>query len=123
VRRLRIALIALAAPVLLGACTPEQFALFDAVTTPTREVLSDEQLHRLRMCESRDDYGAVSRSGTYRGAYQFSQSTWNGVAERHYPWLVGVDPATADFYWQDAMARALYSEAGRSPWPHCGRRV
>ncbi|MFN7150862.1 MAG: transglycosylase family protein, partial [Microthrixaceae bacterium] len=49
----------------------------------------------LRRCESGGNYGAVSSSGTYRGAYQFSRSTWNSVASRSYPHLVGVDPAAA----------------------------
>jgi hypothetical protein len=127
VRKLRPVLIAivtaLVAPTVLGACTAQELAFFSEVTSPTREALTDGQLEALRRCESGGDYGAVSRSGTYRGAYQFSQSTWNGVAERHYPWLQGVDPAVAEWYWQDAMARALFSESGRSPWPHCGRRL
>jgi hypothetical protein len=123
VRTLRIAIAAAAGMLLLGACSPQEVALFSHVTEPTRAALSDAQLERLRQCESGGDYGAVSRSGTYRGAYQFSRATWDGVAARHYPWLVGVDPITAEWYWQDAMTRALWSEAGRSPWPHCGRRV
>ena len=107
----------------LVACTPEQVSTFQAVTAPTAHVLTNEELYRLRWCESRDDYTAISSSGTYRGAYQFSRSTWDSVARRHYPWLVGTDPAAAEFYWQDAMTRALWSEAGRAPWPTCGRRV
>jgi CBS-domain-containing membrane protein len=41
---------------------------------------SDATLARLRACESHGNYGAVNRSGTYRGAYQFSRRTWNNVA-------------------------------------------
>jgi hypothetical protein len=38
-------------------------------------------------------YAAVNPSGTYRGAYQFSQSTWNNTALRAGRVdLVGVDP-------------------------------
>ena len=104
----------------LTACTPEQVAQFLAVTEPTRHVLSDEQLVALRQCESGGNYQAAGR---YRGAYQFLQSTWDDVASRHYPWLVGRDPATVEFWWQDAMTRALFAEAGARPWPVCGRRL
>lgn len=85
--------------------------------------LSDAALARLRGCESNGNYSIVSPGGAYRGAYQFSRSTWNAVASRHYPFLVGVDPAAAAPVHQDAMARALYAMQGRSPWPICGRRI
>ena len=88
-----------------------------------RHVLSDAQLARLRQCESGGNYSITNPSGRYRGAYQFDRPTWDGVAARHYPHLRGVDPARAAPHQQDAMARALWSERGRQPWPHCGRRV
>jgi peptidoglycan hydrolase-like protein with peptidoglycan-binding domain len=75
----------------------------------------------LRQCESNGNYAITNRTGTYRGAYQFDRPTWNSVAERHAPHLVGVDPAAAAPSDQDAMAYALYSERGAQPWPHCGR--
>jgi hypothetical protein len=77
----------------------------------------------LRRCESGGNYGAVSSSGTYRGAYQFSRSTWNSVASRSHPHLVGVDPAAAAPADQDAMAMALYRSSGSRPWPHCGKHL
>ena len=77
----------------------------------------------LRRCESGGDYGAVSSSGTYRGAYQFSRQTWDATARRSYPHLVGVDPAAASPGDQDAMAQALYRAAGAGQWPHCGRNL
>ena len=85
--------------------------------------LSGAQLSRLRSCESGGNYRSVSSSGSFRGAYQFSRSTWNGVANRHLSAFVGVDPAAAPAIVQDAMAQALWGERGRSPWPVCGRRV
>ena len=62
-------------------------------------------------------YVAVSASGTYRGAYQFSQSTWNSTAS-HAGWghLYAVDPITVGVFWQDAMAWHLYGWQGASPW-------
>ena len=107
----------------LSGCTANEILFFDTVTAPTRDALDYDQLHRLRMCESTDNYHALSPTGLYRGGYQFDFRTWNDVASRHFPWLVGVDPAAAEPYWQDAMARALFSERGRQPWPVCGRRI
>ncbi|WP_283251050.1 transglycosylase family protein [Rhabdothermincola salaria] len=86
-------------------------------------VLTDGQLYNLRRCESTDNYGAVSSTGLYRGAYQFHQNTWNNVARQHYPKYVGVDPARAEPKVQDAMTRALWSMTGPRSWPVCGYRV
>jgi len=121
--RLRLALLAVVGVLALAACTPEEIAAFDQITGPYRDVLSNEELGRLRACESNDNYQAVSANGRYRGAYQFSQSTWNGVAQRHFGWLDGLDPASVEPWWQDSMARALWSESGARPWPHCGKQV
>jgi peptidoglycan hydrolase-like protein with peptidoglycan-binding domain len=77
----------------------------------------------LRECESNGNYSITNPSGRYRGAYQFDRSTWNSIARRHAPHLVGVDPAAALPADQDAMALALYSERGARPWPHCGRHL
>ncbi|HKY13749.1 MAG TPA: transglycosylase family protein [Microthrixaceae bacterium] len=117
---------------LLGACSPEQQAIVGAAIDSQRSEAnhiaartaggpSDAVLARIRRCESGGNYRSVSRSGSYRGAYQFSQSTWNGVAKNFLPAFVSVDPAKAPPHIQDAMARLLYKRSGRSPWPHCGR--
>ena len=121
--RLRLVAFAIALTFMGTACTPEEIALFIESTAPTRDVLTGDELLRLRMCESTDNYQAVSPSGTYRGAYQFDRPTWNGVAERHFPWLVNLDPVDVNPWWQDAMTRALWSERGAQPWPVCGKRV
>jgi hypothetical protein len=72
---------------------------------------------RAHESDSAGGYRAVSGSGTYRGAYQFSQSTWNNTA-RHAgrPDLVGVDPAAAAPWDQDSLALDLYQWQGSSPW-------
>lgn len=121
--RLRLVAFALALVSITTACTPEEIAFFIDATEPTRDVLTDDELLRLRMCESTDNYAATNPSGKYRGAYQFDQTTWDDVAERHFPWLVGLDPAATEPWWQDAMTRALWSERGRQPWPKCGLKV
>ncbi|MEP4652937.1 MAG: transglycosylase family protein, partial [Ilumatobacter sp.] len=84
---------------------------------------SAEEWAALRDCESGGDYAIASSSGRYRGAYQFVQSTWDSVADRNDPTLVGIDPAAATPADQDAMALALYIEAGSGPWPVCGRHL
>jgi hypothetical protein len=117
------ALVALLAVGGLSACTPREIRTYVDLTEQHYDVLSWDQLRELRQCESGDDYTAIGGGGRYRGAYQFTRRTWNGVARRWYPWLRRQDPAEADTWWQDAMARALWSEAGSSPWPHCGPRI
>ena len=121
--RIRIAAFAVGLALLGSSCTVEEIIHYLDSTEATRDVLTGEELLRLRMCESTDNYRAVSPSGKYRGAYQFDQPTWDGVAERHFPWLAGLDPVDAEPWWQDAMTRALWSERGRQPWPVCGKRV
>ena len=117
---------------LTAACNEAETALviqnaqrIDAVleTIRSQSALSDEQLARLAKCESGNNPAAVSRSGKYRGLYQFDQRTWNGVAQSVLPEYVGVSPAMSPARVQDAMARALYAARGRSPWPVCGSRL
>jgi hypothetical protein len=84
---------------------------------------SPDEWEALRQCESNGNYAITNPSGRYRGAYQFDRTTWDSVASRHSPGLVGVDPAAAAPADQDYMALALYSERGARPWPHCGRHL
>jgi muramidase (phage lysozyme) len=122
-RQIRLLAFALTALFVTAACTPEQVVLYLDSTSEVRDVLSNEQLARLRQCESTDNYRATNPSGAYRGAYQFNQTTWDDVAGRHFPWLLGMDPSDVEPWWQDAMTRALWSERGKQPWPICGHRV
>jgi hypothetical protein len=69
----------------------------------------------IRSYESGGDYGAVSASGAYRGAYQFDRSTWASVGGSG-------DPAAAPDGEQDARAWALYQSRGLVPWPTPARR-
>ena len=80
-----------------------------------------EQWESLRFCESSGNYRAVSPDGRYYGAYQFWPDTWDFVARRNYPRLVGVLPSAATPQDQDRMAYRLYEERGAQPWPVCGR--
>lgn len=70
----------------------------------------------LAACESGGRPNAVSSSGTYRGMYQFSQSTWNSVGGSG-------DPAAASADEQTYRAQLLYQRSGAGQWPHCGPRL
>lgn len=94
-----------------------------AVEHPIPAGTTEEQWHALRECESTQNYRAVSKSGRYRGAYQFSIRTWDWVAGMHYPDLVGVDPIDASPSDQDKMAYQLYEINGWDPWPTCKKRL
>lgn len=62
-------------------------------------------------------YAAVSGSGTYRGAYQFSQTTWDAaVAGAGYGEYAGVPADQVPAAVQDAAAAHLYSVSGTRPW-------
>lgn len=78
--------------------------------------LTEAQLLALRTCESKGDYSAVSDSGKYRGAYQFSHKTWRTVGGSG-------DPAQASPEEQDMRARLLHLRDGSGQWPVCGRRI
>lgn len=65
----------------------------------------------IRQHESGGNYGAVNPSGTYRGAYQFDQRTWEAVGGSG-------DPAAASPAEQDRRAAILYQQRGGQPWPN-----
>lgn len=68
----------------------------------------------LARCESGGNPRAVSKSGKYRGLYQFDLRTWRSVGG------VG-DPIDASRAEQTRRAQLLYNARGRAPWPYCGR--
>ncbi|HVN51764.1 MAG TPA: transglycosylase family protein [Acidimicrobiales bacterium] len=71
----------------------------------------------IRMRESHGDYRAVSANGEYRGAYQFTQSSWDlAAAHAGRKDLIGVPPNQASPADQDAMAYVLYEMLGSAPW-------
>jgi resuscitation-promoting factor RpfB len=70
----------------------------------------------LAKCESGGRPDAVSSTGTYRGLYQFSRSTWAAVGGSG-------DPAAASAEEQTRRAQILYERSGAGQWPHCGPRL
>lgn len=83
-----------------------------AMGNPTAAELAT--LAKIRRCESRGNYGIVSASGRYRGAYQFDYRTWAGMGGSG-------DPAAASPAEQDYRALMLLRARGTRPWPNCGR--
>lgn len=72
-------------------------------------------LLKLRMCESGGNY-ANKRNPLYRGAYQYSYSTWGNKYGIY-------DPADASPAQQDQAAWETYQRRGWQPWPHCGANL
>jgi hypothetical protein len=70
-------------------------------------------LERIAQCESGGNPRAISKSGRYRGKYQFDRATWKR-------WGGTGDPAAAPESVQDRIALKLYRARGTEPWPNCG---
>jgi peptidoglycan hydrolase-like protein with peptidoglycan-binding domain len=70
-------------------------------------------LKRIAKCESGGNPRAISKSGRYRGKYQFDQATWEAAGGTG-------DPAAAPESTQDKIALKLYKARGTAPWPNCG---
>ena len=70
-------------------------------------------LKRIAQCESGGNPRAISRSGRYRGKFQFDQATWESAGGSG-------DPAAASESTQDRIALKLYRKRGTAPWPNCG---
>jgi len=96
-----------------GTTTPAAPSGSGATTDPALNPF----LQCVVQAESGGNYGAVSPNGVYRGAFQFSQATWNAAAlAAGLPGLVGVPPNLASKADQDTLAVALYAMDGEQPW-------
>ncbi len=92
---------------------------------PTEPAVQTDGWAALRNCESGGNYQTNTGNGFY-GAYQFTISTWNAVAQVIDPAHVGVRPDQAPPAVQDRMASALRYEiawGGWRHWPVCGRFI
>ena len=78
--------------------------------TPTADGLNWPALAR---CESGGNPREVSGNGQYRGLYQFTMGTWQGVGGHG-------DPIDASPNEQTYRAQILYRRSGDSSWPTCG---
>jgi transglycosylase-like protein len=70
---------------------------------------------KVAACESGNDADAIGADGLYRGAFQFSLSTW-----RSSPRSPGGDPIAFSYKTQAFVAVRLKGRSGSSPWPNCG---
>jgi Transglycosylase-like domain len=66
-------------------------------------------------CESGGDPDAIGGGGQYRGAFQFTISTW-----RRAPKSPGGDPIDYPYTTQAVVAVALKRRDGTGHWPNCG---
>jgi hypothetical protein len=71
------------------------------------------QLHKLRLCESGNNYHEDTGNGYY-GAYQFAQTTWRSLGFHG-------RPDQARHVVQDRAARRLHKQSGWHAWPACSR--
>lgn len=71
-----------------------------------------DALAQLRACEAGGNY-ANKNNPLYRGAYQYSYSTWANYGGYY-------DPADAPAAVQDQAAYETYLRRGWQPWPQCG---
>lgn len=117
-RRLLIALGAVVAAPVLGACTPEQFtawrfAASDAPAEPAWTVWDD-----LAECESGGDWSIDTGNG-YHGGLQFAASTWRGFGGEEF--ASTADQATRAE--QIVVAERVLDEQGWGAWPSCSRQL
>jgi hypothetical protein len=71
---------------------------------------------RLSWCESGGRANAVSRSGKYLGAFQFSLQTWHGIG------MAG-SPIDYPYDVQLEAAKRLQARSGWGQWPVCARKL
>jgi Transglycosylase-like domain len=98
----------------LTAATAPETATAEAATTETAATETAVASSATAQCESGGDYTAVDPTGTYYGAYQFQQSTWDAYAPEGYQ---GVNPAEAPPAVQDQAYAA--AAASGDHWPNC----
>ena len=70
----------------------------------------------LAQCESGGNPRATNATGKYRGLYQFSIATWQGVGGQGDP----IDNSSSE---QTYRATLLYNRSGAGQWPECGSRL
>lgn len=70
----------------------------------------------LARCESGGRPDAVSRSGKYHGAFQFSLSTWHAM---------GMPGSPTEFPYEVQLetAKRLQARSGWGQWPTCSRKL
>ena len=78
--------------------------------------VTDETFAALSRCEAGGRPTAISRSGKYFGAFQFSLATWHGVG------MTG-NPIDYPYEVQLEAAKRLQARSGWGQWPVCSRKL
>ncbi|HVV36470.1 MAG TPA: transglycosylase family protein [Acidimicrobiales bacterium] len=78
--------------------------------------INDDTFIRLSWCEAGGRPDAVSRSGKYFGAFQFSLATWHSMG------MAG-SPVDYPYDTQLNVAKALQARSGWGQWPVCARKM
>jgi hypothetical protein len=89
--------------------------LYDGVWRRQVSAQHKRWARRVALCESGRDPDALGAGGQYRGAFQFSLSTW-----RTAPQTPGGDPVAYSYRTQAFVAVRLMTRDGKGHWPNCG---
>ncbi len=79
-------------------------------------IVGDDIWTALARCESGGRPDAVSRSGKYHGAFQFSLATWRGIG-------MSGNPIDYPYDVQLGAAKRLQARSGWGQWPTCARKL
>jgi resuscitation-promoting factor RpfB len=106
---------------------PKPVVTLTAVTAPAKASrqatrrryagpVTDDVWAALSRCEAGGRPNAVSRSGKYYGAFQFSLSTWHNV---------GMSGSPIDYPYEVQLeaAKRLQAHSGWGQWPVCSRKL
>lgn len=78
--------------------------------------ITDDVWSALSRCEAGGRPDAVSRSGKYFGAFQFSLATWQGIG-------MSGNPIDYPYEVQLEAAKRLQARSGWGQWPVCSRKL
>ena len=85
-------------------------------SAPRTRVPAGDVWSALGACESGNNPRAVSSTGKYRGAFQFSIATWQSLG---FPG----DPIDHSYEVQLQAAKKLQARSGWGQWPSCARKL
>ncbi len=98
-----------------GAKITKSKPIYDGVWKRNVSPQNKRWARRVSECESGRNPNALGAGGTYRGAFQFSRSTW--VTSPQSP---GGDPVAYSYRTQAFVAVRLRTRDGDGHWPNCG---
>ena len=102
----------------LGACTPEELAVWQAQQAEEQAAADDRTWDDLAACESGGDW-AINTGNGYYGGLQFLGSTWRNYGGRDF--AERADLASRED--QITVAVRIRDDVGYRAWPACARRL